>query len=383
MSLSRNVATTQLKNYTHSQPLAGKKPASEGDQNWQLADHWATLSAMLADHVTECASTLQSGVDQLLLRDRISAAEHRALSLSAERMKTAGHNAQQIHRFHNGRICQSNEKVAMDELVEGVLQERKNELTFLGIALRRELKPVDVLIDPTVAHALVNAVLDWGQAFGNRINMRMDFNYWPKHARLQVKVANDGAPPSSSLSPDNLHWMLVRQIAQGAGGVEISREVRDTGVSVTVLFTRTVQIVEGIYAVELADDHSCMYKSLSGSYALTISPSRQIRADVRDALRGIGVVSDSVMDFDQARDAARDRMPNFIVLDSELKGPDFTAFRDQLLQEVLELPFVEISHDDSAFDVSGLGDFSMAKVGRGNIRETLGKAVMFELTKMM
>ena len=71
------------------------------------------------------------------------------------------------------------------------------------------------------------------------------------------------------------------------------------------------------------------------------------------------------------------------VIDAELTGPAFLAFRDQLLREVFELPFVEISPDDSSFDMSGFSEFSMAKVGRGNIREALGTAVMFELAKMM
>lgn len=373
----------QSKNSTTSQPLPPGKSSAEDVQGWQLAEHWPELIAMLADQITEGASALQASLDQLLQRERISPAEHRALSLPAERVKAAGLSAQQIHRFHNGRIRQSHEKVAMDSLVEGVLQERKNELGLLGIALRRKLKPVEVLIDPTVAHTFVNAVLDWGQAFGRRIDVRMDLNHWPQHGRLQVRVTHDGAPPSSSLSPDNLHWMLICQIAQATGGVEITRELRDDGVSVTALFTRTVQAVDGISAVELSDDHSSMFKSLSGVYVLTISPSLQIRAHVRDALREIGIVSDSVMDFDQARDAARSRMPNLIVLDSELKGPAFTEFREQILREVFEFPFVEISPDDSSFDMSGFGEFSMAKVGRGNIREALGTAVMFELAKIM
>ena len=373
----------QSKNSTTSTPLpAGKSPSGDAHA-WALADHWPELIAMLADQITEGASALQAAIDQLLQRERLSAAEHRALSLPAERMKAAGLSAQQIHRFHNGRIRQSHEKIDMAELVEGVLQERKKELGVLGIALRRKLKPVEVLIDPTVAHTFVNAVLDWAQAFGNRIDVRMDLNHWPQHARFQVRVAHDGAPPSSTLAPDNLHWMLIRQIALATGGVEITREVRDDGVSVTALFTRTVQAVDGISAVDLSDDQSSMFKSLSGVYVLTISPSLQIRADVRDALREIGIVSDSVMDFEQARDAARSRMPNLIVVDSELKGAPFDLFRDELLREVFEFPFVEISPDDSSFDMSGFGEFSMAKVGRGNIREALGTAVMFELAKMM
>jgi hypothetical protein len=365
-------------------PLPVGKPQSEDSQDWLLSDHWPELVAMLADQITEGTSAIQSGLDQLLQSARITPAEHRALSLPTERMKAAGLSTQRIHRFYNGRIRQSHEKFDMAVLVEGMLQERKKELGVLGISLRRKHKPVEVLIDPTVAHTFVNAVLDWAQAFGNCIDVRMDLNHWPQHARLQLRGRHDGAPPPPSmLSLNNLHGMLIRQIALATGGVEITREVGEDGVSVTALFSRTVQAVDGISAEDLSDDHSSLLKPLSGIYVLTISPNLQIRADVRAALREIGLVSDSVRDFEQARDAACGRMPNLIVVDAELKGLVLLAFRDHLLHEVFDCPFVEISPDDTAFDMSGFGEFSMAKVGRGNIREALGTAVVFELAKMM
>jgi hypothetical protein len=362
---------------------AAAKPGSTAEQPWSLDQHWPDLMASLADQITVGVSSLQNGIDLLLAKERITSLEHRALSIPTERLKMAGISTQQINRFYGGRIRQSHEKVDMAQLVEGILQERKNELGVLGIELRRKLKPVEVLIDPTVAYAFANAVLDWGLPFGSRIDVRMDMNAWPKHARLQVRVSNDGVPPSSTAMLDSLSWVLIRQIAQTAGGIEIDREVTDEGVSFTALFTRTVQAVDGISAVELSDDHSSMFKSLSGIYVLTISPTLQIRADVRDALREIGVLSDSVVDFEQARQAVRSRMPNLIIVDSEIKGDAFELFRRELLREVFEFPFLEISPDDSSFDMSGFGELSMAKVGRGNIREALGTAVMFELAKMM
>ena len=366
-------------------PTASSKPGAPAPvETWSLDEHWQELVTALADHFTENVSGLQGQIDQLLAKGRITKMEHRALNIPAERIKLAGVSAQQIHRFYSGRIRQSHEKVNMADLVEGVLQERKQELGILGIALRRKLKPVEVLIDPTVAHTFVNAVLDWGIPFGNRVDVRMDLNAWPQHARLQMRVGNEGTPPSSSTSSDSLSWMLIRQIAASAGGIEVERDVTAEGVSFTAMFNRTVvQAVDGISAVDLSDEHSSMFKSLSGTYVLTISPSLQIRADVRDALREIGISSDSVVDFAQARDAIKARMPNLIVVDSEIKDDDFEKFRDDLLREVFEFPFVEISPDDSSFDMSGFGEFSMAKVGRGNIREALGTAVMFELAKMM
>lgn len=363
--------------------FANTKPGTSESESWSLDDHWPTLLAGLADQVTEGASALQNTIDLLLSKGRISKLEYRALSIPADRIKLSGISAQQINRFYGGRIRQSHEKVGMADLVEGVLQERKKDFTILGVELRRKLKPVEVLVDPTVAHTFVNAVLDWGLPFGNRIDVRMDLNAWPRHARLQVRVSNDGVPPSSSAEADSLSWMLVRQIALAAGGIEIDRQLTDEGVNFTALFSRTVQAVDGISAVDLSDDHSSMFKSLSGVYVLTISPTLQIRADVRDALREIGITSDSVVDFQQARDAIMSRMPNLIVVDAAIKDMGFDLFRRELLREVFEFPFVEISPDDSSFDMSGFGEFSMAKVGRGNVREALGTAVMFELAKMM
>lgn len=363
-------------------PAAVGKSTAESEA-WSLDDHWPEMVSNLASQVTEGVSLLQHHLDQLLVKGRLSKLEHRLLSVPAERIKLAGVSAQQVQRFYGGRIRQSHEKVNLADLIEGVLQERKTELGQLGIALRRKLKPLEVLIDPTVAHTFVNAVLDWALPFGNRIDVRLDLNSWPQNARLQVRVANDGLPPSSSAHMDNLSWMLIRQIANSAGGIEPTRDLNDDGVSFTAMFTRTVQAVDGISAVDLSDDHTrtSMFKSLSGTYVLTVSPSLQIRADVRDALREIGIASDSVVDLQQAREAMRARMPNLIVVDSELKGEDFDAFRREILREVFEFPFVEISPDDSSFDMSGFGEFSMAKVGRGNIREALGTAVMFELAK--
>lgn len=356
-------------------------PIAKEADSWSLNDHWPTLLSGLADQVTEGASALQNTIDLLLSKGSISKQEHRALTIPTDRIKQSGVGAQQINRFYAGRIRQSHERICMSKLIEGVLQERKKDLAILGIELRRKLKSIEVLIDPTVAHTFANAVIEWGMPFGNRIDMRLDLNTWPEYARLQLRVSNEGAPPSSSASMDSLSWMLVRQIATAAGGIEIDRQTTEDGVHFTAMFTRTVQAVDGIAAVDFSDNQSSMFKTLAGVYVLTISPTQQVRTDVRDALREVGISADSVVDFDQARGVISSRMPNLIVVDADIKEQGFDQFRRELLREVFELPFVEISPDDSAFDMSGFGELSMAKVGRGNIRESLGTAVMFELAK--
>ncbi|MCM3563656.1 hypothetical protein [Hydrogenophaga intermedia] len=361
---------------------AGAAGALRSNEPWSLSEHAPALLAAAAEQIGDALQDLQNGVDQLQSQHKLGAQAQWTLGVPLARIKRLTVVMQQLQRFHAGRIRQSHEKIDLSRLAEESLQERRKEFALMGVEMRRKVKPVDVLVDPTVAHAFLNALIDWALPLGRRIDVRVDVNHWPPHARLQVRVHGDGAPPSSSAaSLDNLDWALTRQIVATAGGIDLQREVTPDGITCTALFQRTAQSVDGISAIELSDDQSSMFKSLQSVYALVVSPSLQIRADVRDALREIGVSADSVVDLLQAGEAVAHRAPSIIVIDAALKGPEFDAFRREVARHAMDMPFVEISSDDTSFDMSGFGETSMAKVGRGNIREALGTAVMFELAK--
>ena len=358
---------------------AGSAPAAG---SWSLAENAPALLASAAEQIGDALNALQAGIDQLNAQDRHGPQAQWTLGVPMGRIRRLTLVMQQIQRFNAGRIRQSHEKIDLARLAEESLQERRKEFALMGVEVRRKVKPVDVLIDPTVGHALLNGLIDWALPLGRRIDVRIDINHWPPHARLQVRAHAESGPVSSrEPNLDNLDWALVRQIAATAGGIELQREVTPECTTVTALFQRTAQSVDGISAVDLSDDHSSMFKSLQGVYALVVSPVLQVRADVRDALREIGITADSVVDLQQAREAVMRRMPSVVVIESDLKGPDFDNFRRELVREAMDMPFVEISSDDSAFAMSGFGEMSMAKVGRANIREALGTAVMFELAK--
>lgn len=358
---------------------AGSAPAAG---SWSLAENAPALLASAAEQIGDALNALQAGIDQLNAQDRLGPQAQWTLGVPMGRIRRLTLVMQQIQRFNAGRIRQSHEKIDLARLAEESLQERRKEFALMGVEVRRKVKPVDVLIDPTVGHALLNGLIDWALPLGRRIDVRIDINHWPPHARLQVRAHAESGPVSSrEPNLDNLDWALVRQIAATAGGIELQREVTPECTTVTALFQRTAQSVDGISAVDLSDDHSSMFKSLQGVYALVVSPVLQVRADVRDALREIGITADSVVDLQQAREAVMRRMPSVVVIESDLKGPDFDNFRRELVREAMDMPFVEISSDDSAFAMSGFGEMSMAKVGRANIREALGTAVMFELAK--
>lgn len=374
----KQTMATPKKNQPEAAGTAGQQ---QGDEPWSLAQQCGALLGSAAGQISDALQALQSGVDRLQAQGRLDKQEQWALSVPLERIKRLTVVMQQLQRFHAGHIRQSHERLDLAELAEACLQERRKEFALIGVDMRRKLRPVEVLIDPTVTHAFFNALVDWALPLGRRIDVRVDVNDWPPHARLQVRVHGEESPSSRTPELDNIDWALVRQIAASVGGIELQRRVTPEGITAVAMFQRTVQAIDGMSAIDISEDPSSAFKTLQNIYALVVSPSLQIRADVREALREIGVNADSVVDLDQAREVAAHRMPGIVVIDSTLKGPAFEQFRRGLLREAMDMPFVEISSDDTSFDMSGFGEFSMAKVGRGNIRESLGTAVMFELAK--
>ena len=176
--------------------------------NWRMAEHWPELVTALTDQSIETVSSLVRGLDLLLSKGRLTPAEYKVLAMPAERLKHCGISAQQIVRFQSGRVRQSHEKIDLAYLLECVLQERKGEMAMLGVTLRRRLKAVDILIDPTLGFSLTNAMLDWGLPFGYRIDWRLETT--GGQARLWMKVySGDRVIPGSAVVEDNIHWLLL------------------------------------------------------------------------------------------------------------------------------------------------------------------------------
>jgi hypothetical protein len=362
---------------------AGSAGQTRTDEHWSLAEQGGPLLHSAADQIADALQALQAGLDQLQHQGKLPSQDQWPLAVPMGRIKRLTGVMQQIQRFNAGRIRQSHERIDLAQLAESGLQERRKEFALIGVEMRRKLKPVEVLLDPTVTHTFFHTMVDWALPLGRRIDVRVDLNDWPPHARMQVRVHADDSPSSRPPELDNLDWALLRQIASTTGGIDLQRKVTADSITATAMFQRTVQAIDGMSAVDLSEDPTSAFKTLQSVYALVISPSLQIRADVRDALREIGVSADSVVDLQQAGEAATRRTPNIVVIDADLKGVEFEHFRRNLLREAMDLPFVEISSDDTSFDMSGFGELSMAKVGRGNIRGALGTAVMFELAKSL
>ncbi len=351
-----------------------------------MAEHWPELVVALTDQSVQSVGHLQRGLELLLNKGRITPDEYKVLAQPAEKLKHCSVSAQQIVRFQSGRVRQSHEKIDLAYLLECVLQERKNELALLGITLRRRLKAVDVLLDPTLGFSLTNAMLDWGMRYGHRIDWRLETGGEPAQARLWMKVhAGDAPTPASAAFEDNIHWLLLRQIATTDGAVTLDRQAPADGVELTAVFRRTVQVAQTTAEVTRApvDTTDSAFRSVSGAYVMVLSADPWLRNEAVSALKRLGVAVDGVQDTYQAQTALRDRSPNLVVLDMSMHPENVRPWVEELKRGQPHLLIVEIAAEGQDAPPPGTQPGQVTRLARESVHASLGSTVMFALSKVM
>ncbi len=356
----------------------------------------ARWHGLIAEIGAEIAGPLTSALERIVALTTIGSIDRhglRALREEVEKARQVGMASQQLARLASGRVRQSHERVAVAEMLGGVLSHRARETQARGIEVTLPAsKPAEVLVDAPLLFSLLNTTLDWAlDCARSTIELRIDIKTWPAHARLSCHFAHrpvdqldDGAATPGEVSLlDSIHWRLLQQTAR-AMGLPLDRTVDAGGTALTIEFPRTVnESMEGVSAVEIDDGFapSINTKPLAGSHVLVLSQRREVRVQVRDALRNMGLIVDFVSSVEEAVDFCRDGLPHAIVVEAILCGARFSALKQDIAAEVPQFVFIEIAEDSQVFEMSGSSLAGMARVGRDAIAQALPSALMFELSR--
>ena len=364
-------------------PHAG--PAARADGDWRF------LVTQIGEEIAGPLTAALERVYALTSTGAIDRQGLRCLREELEQARRVGIASQQIVRFATGRVRQSHERLHLTQTLQSVLAHRNRETQAHGLEVRQVLRPVEVIVDPTLLFTLLNTLLDWALAHAqSNIELRLDMKPWPAHARLSCRFRH--TPPD--LDPhdigqaarptlDDMTWQLLRHTA-AAMGLGVERADGDTLAALTLEFPRTVSDeLPGLATLEHDDafPSSVNSKPLAGSHVLVIASRRDVRVQVREAIRHMGLVVDFVNSVDEAVAFCAEGLPHAVIVESILRGERFNQLRADVLRDAPEVAFIEIIEEGSMFAVSGFGSSAMGRVGRDAILASLPSALVFELSK--
>jgi hypothetical protein len=231
-----------------------------------------------------------------------------------------------------------------------------------------------------------------------QLEFRIDLRPWPPHARLSCHFSHrpaaevdDGVAASHDVDVapqalDTLSWRLVQQIARSLK-LGLERHDGPEGIAaVTIEFPQTVtEQMEGVTAVEIdqgfgVSDNS---KPLAGAHVLVLALRRDLRNDIREATRHMGLVVDFVGSIEEAEEFCRDALPQAVIYESSLSGQRFERLRKGIDGEVPGFAFIEIAQEGQSFALSNEGDRQHATLGREAVLSSLPSALIFELSRTM
>lgn len=370
---------------------------------WPPEGHEERYRALIAQIGSEIGAALSSALERvtaLATTGKIDRPGLRALRDEIELARRVGMMGQQLARFASGRIRQSPETLSLTQLARDVLAQRGREIAARGIELRQALRPVEVIVDATLLHTLLQALVDWTLEHAREaVEFRIDLRPWPPHARLScqfsrrppaevdgagVVARHDADGPDSPL--DSLSWRLVQQIAWSLQ-LGLERIDGPDGVSaVTLDFPKTVsEELEGVSAVEIdqgfgVSDNS---KPLAGAQVLVLALRRDLRTDIREATRHMGLMVDFVSSVDEADEFCREALPQAVIYESALAGQRFEKLRASIEAEVPGFVFIEISPEGDGFALSNEGQRRHATIGRDAVLGSLPSALIFELSRTL
>ena len=353
-------------------------------------ERWHALVAQIGAEIAAPLTAALERINTLTSTGRIDRQSLRDLRHEVEAARQAGMVGQQLTRFASGRLRQSHERLQLADVVTGVLAHRDRETQARGIVLKPSLKSAEVIVDGSLLFSLLNSMLDWSLANAHsQIELAIDIKQWPAHARLHCRFANRPADELDASAPahglDSLAWRLLEQTAWTMG-LAVERKDNDGIVALMLEFPRTVSNeIEGVSALEINDGFAPSSNSqpLAGSHVLVIASRREMRLQIRDALRNMSLIIDFVNSVDEAVSFCREGLPHAIVIESIQTGERFAAFREDVTDEVPDFVFIEIIEEGSTFQMSGFDGPSIARVGRDVIASSLPSALIFELSKTL
>ncbi len=427
-----------------SSPPTAAGTAAANDMALRMNDaQWGEIVQQLGAEVAGPLSTALERIQELISTGQIDRQGLRALRDSVAQAREAGMVTQQLARLASGRLRLARERVHLTQVMRGVLAQRSRETQARGIQVRQLLQPIEIMTDGSLLFSLLNAVMDWALAnTHSSLEMRLDLTPWPTKARLVCRFAHRsldlGNAPTVTLSdtPESLNsltWRLIEQTALTMGVLPLRED--EAGITLLTLEFPHIASEErpagagslsekggagastaggtsssvpssvaasGTGSASSSDrasrpsTHSPSVshlldrddtlpphnsKPLAGCHLLIVSARKELRQEIQDAVRHMGLIVDTVASMNEALEFCEEGLPHGIAFEQSLHGPDFDRLHADVTAEVPGFSFIEVRDGEQPTQLSTATPDRLARIARSHLGDALPSVLLFELSK--
>ncbi len=344
----------------------------------------ASIGAELAGPI----ATMQYVVQEYARKRSLTDKHVRLLHGAVEGARKVAIQSQDLARIAQGKMRQSHERLKLDEILKTALAEHAKEFQGRGVELIQHIRPIEIIVDPGLLVALLDAAIAWALTLGQKLAVTLDMKNWPPHGILLFKSSHSiaaGNGKDEQPDTDSLSWHLLRQLAM-AMGLSADRIKSEGGVTLMLEFPRTVQQMEGLTAIEVDTGFDTLHtdsRALAGTRILIVTDDERLRQDIKAIARTMSLDVDMAHSSAQAVRACELDLPHMIVIDERTRNQDFDELRQDLLRTNPNFPFIEIAVAPNVLEMASWMTESMARVSRDSIRDQLPSILALELAKTM
>ena len=124
-------------------------------------------------------------------------------------------------------------------------------------------------------------------------------------------------------------------------------------------------------------------KPLAGCHLLIVSPRRDVRQEIQNAVRHMGLIIDAVGSMDEALHFCEEGLPHGIAFEQSMRDADFDRLRADITAEVPSFSFIEVLDGEQQTQLSTATAEHMARISRQNLQDALPSVLLFELSKAL
>lgn len=348
------------------------------------------LAAAMGRQLSEPLADMQNIVQALLDTGKISRRKVQMLLGGLARVRQLSMQSQQLARLSQGRVRQSHERLRLDVVVRQALEEHSEAFHQQGVELVQRIRPVEIILDPGMVSALLDAALACATVRGSRLLVTLEMRNRPEHGMLTLNtvqtVVTDHTLTVNSGMVDTVAWRLLSEVAR-ASAVTLAHAEELGHSTLTLEFPRTVRQLEGLTQADMdvSDDSRSHLdsKMVSGQRILLFTSDDSLGQITSRVCNHLGLLLDTATSSELAVRQCEMEKPHLLIFDERDTDEAFDALRNDLQRMEPGFPMISIADDANTLAMSSWTGDSIARIGRSDLRARLPQVLALELAKAL